>query len=72
MLRDGGNYIFGTDYFKRQKVAGPGAGMAVPLDEAWFTGAGGMFNGQLSQFLEDASFVKLREISVGYSSTSPG
>ncbi len=64
-LRDGGDVVFGTDY-KRGAVAGPGAGTAVPLDEAWFTGAGGVFNGPQAQFLEDASFVKLREISVAY------
>lgn len=63
--RDGGNYTFGTDYFRKQRVAGPGAGTAVPLGEAWFTGAGGIFNGPVSQFMEDASFVKLREIAVG-------
>jgi TonB-linked SusC/RagA family outer membrane protein len=64
-LRDGGDVVFGQSYFKG-KVAGPGAGMAVPLDEAWFTGAGGVFNGPQSQFIEDGGFVKLREISVGY------
>ncbi len=68
--RDGGNYVFGTDYFKGQ-VAGPGAGTAVPLGEAWFTGAGGVFNGPQSQFLEDASFVKLREISIAYTLDQP-
>jgi hypothetical protein len=45
--------------------------MAVPLNEAWFTGAGGVFNGPVSQFLEDASFVKLREISLGYTLDDP-
>ena len=66
VLRDGGTYTFGSDYFKKEHVAGPGAGMAVPLNEGWFTGAGGIFNGATSQFLEDASYAKLREISVGY------
>jgi TonB-linked SusC/RagA family outer membrane protein len=64
VYRDGGNYVFGSTYFKHQPVAGPGAGQAVPIDESWFTGAGGIFNGPVSQFLEDAGFVKLREISV--------
>ncbi|MEO8635937.1 MAG: SusC/RagA family TonB-linked outer membrane protein [Gemmatimonadales bacterium] len=63
--RDGGTYTFGDNYFGSQHVSGPGAGTAVPLDEAWFTGAGGIFNGPVSQFMEDASFVKLREISLG-------
>ena len=65
VYRDGGTYVFGSTYFKKESAAGPGAGMAVPLGEAWFTGAGGIFNGPVSQFLEDASFVKLREIAVG-------
>jgi TonB-linked SusC/RagA family outer membrane protein len=65
VFRDGGNYVFGSTYFKGEQVAGPGAGQGVPLGEAWFSGAGGIFNGPVSQFMEDASFVKLREISVG-------
>jgi len=40
--------------------------MAVPLNEDWFTDAGGIFNGADVQFLEPAGFMKLREISVGY------
>ncbi len=63
--RDGGNFVFGDTYYGNEQVAGPGAGMAVPIGEAWFTGAGGIFNGPVSQFMEDASFVKLREIAVG-------
>ena len=65
VFRDGGNYVFGQSYLKGQ-VAGPGAGMAVPLNESWFTGAGGVFNGPVSLDIEDGGFVKLREISVGY------
>ena len=66
VFRDGGTYIFGQTYFNGQQVAGPGAGQAVPLGEAWFTGPGGIFNGPVSAFVEDAGFVKLREISLGY------
>jgi TonB-linked SusC/RagA family outer membrane protein len=62
--RDGGNYVFGDTYFGKETVAGPGAGLPVPLGEAWFTDAGGVFGGPSSEFLEDASFVKLREVSV--------
>lgn len=70
-FRDGGNFVFGQSYFQGQQVAGPGAGMAVPLGEAWFTGPGGTFNGPVSAFIEDAGFVKLREISVGYTLDAP-
>ncbi|HEY7634441.1 MAG TPA: SusC/RagA family TonB-linked outer membrane protein [Gemmatimonadales bacterium] len=70
VLRDGGNFVFGQTYLQ-QHVAGPGAGMAVPLNEAWFTGPGGVFNGPVSLFIEDAGFVKLRELSIGYTLDAP-
>jgi TonB-linked SusC/RagA family outer membrane protein len=69
--RDGGNYVFGSTYLGDQQVAGPGAGTPVPLGETWFTGPGGIFNGPVSLFVEDAGFVKLREISVGYTFDQP-
>jgi TonB-linked SusC/RagA family outer membrane protein len=71
VYRDGGNFVFGDTYFEDQQVAGPGAGTGVPLDEAWFTGNGSTFNGATSQFVEDGSFVKLREISLGYMFDQP-
>ncbi|MGZ8392257.1 MAG: hypothetical protein ACXWWK_05385, partial [Gemmatimonadales bacterium] len=64
--RDGGNFVFGDSYFGNETVAGPGVGMAVPLGEAWYTGGGSTFNGPTSQFVEPGGFVKLREISLGY------
>jgi hypothetical protein len=70
-MREQGNFVFGENYFQDQIVSGPGAGLAVPIGEAWFTGDGGIFNGPKSQFNEDASFVKLREISVGYTFDQP-
>jgi TonB-linked SusC/RagA family outer membrane protein len=70
-LRDGGNFVFGDTYFEDETVSGPGAGTAVPLGEAWFTGSGGIFNGATSQFVEDGSFVKLREVSLGYTFDQP-
>ena len=71
VYRDGGTYVFGDTYFGDQQVAGPGSGKAVPLGEAWFTGPGGIFNGPVSAFVEDAGFVKLREVSVGYTFDQP-
>jgi TonB-linked SusC/RagA family outer membrane protein len=61
----GNERTFGKD-FMRGATVGPGAGMAVPIGENWYTGLGSGFGPVASQFLEDGSFVKLREISVGY------
>jgi hypothetical protein len=69
--RDGGNVVFGESYFDDEQVAGPGAGTAVPLNEGWFAGAGGIFNGPDIQFNESGSFVKLREVSLGYVMDQP-
>jgi hypothetical protein len=44
-------------------TVGPGRGQAVTIDEKWFTGAGGFFGPQ-AQFLEDATFTRLRELSL--------
>jgi hypothetical protein len=70
---------FGTDYTPGHSqdnpgtfpVVGPGAGLAVPIGENWFTGLGSGFGPVSSQFMEDGSFVKLREITVGYSFSQP-
>lgn len=47
-------------------VVGPGAGTQVTIDEAWYTGNGGGFGDVTSTFYEDGSYMKLREISLGY------
>lgn len=53
-------------------VVGPGAGKAIPIGQNWYegavigTGIGGLFGGTSEQFIEDGSYVKLREISVTY------
>jgi hypothetical protein len=57
-------------------VVGPGAGTAVVLGEGWFSGgvlgAGqGATGGPITTRLEDATFTRLREISVGYSFRQP-
>lgn len=51
---------------REETVAGPGASTAVLIDENWFLGQGGGFGSVSAQFVEDASFVKLREISLAY------
>jgi len=51
-------------------VAGPGAGVVAfktPQDwEDWFRGDGGGFGNVGAQFIEDGSFVKLRELGLTY------
>ena len=69
--RDGGTFVFGETYYDHETVSGPGAGTAVPLGENWYAGSGGIFNGATSQFVEDGSFVKLREVSLGYTFDQP-
>jgi TonB-linked SusC/RagA family outer membrane protein len=57
--------IFGKTYFQNQKVDGPGAGKEVVIDQNWFQGNGSGFLVN-SPFVEDAGYVKLREIAVSY------
>ena len=47
-------------------VVGPGAGDSVVIGEAWFGGLGSTA-GPITTRLEDATFTRLREISVSYS-----
>ena len=67
----GENRTFGVDWLPGP-TTGPGAGQAVVLDEdAWFGNLGNWFSGPGSQFVEDGTFLKLREVSVSYSLTAP-
>ena len=63
----GNEHIFGTDIL-RGAVVGPGAGNAVPIGQNWYQGAGGggFGGGPDAPFIEDGSFVKLRELSLDY------
>jgi TonB-linked SusC/RagA family outer membrane protein len=44
----------------------------VALDETWYQNLGGGFGGPAEQFLEDASWVRLREVSVAYTLKTEG
>lgn len=74
-FRDGGPVVFGSDYqvntIAHDAVAGPGAGLAVPLDESWWRGGASVFSGIDDAFLEDGGWVKLREVSLGYTIDQP-
>jgi TonB-linked SusC/RagA family outer membrane protein len=65
------NQVFGSNGFHEGPVAGPGAGKAVLIGQSWFQGLGSGFGPIASQFIEDASYVKLREISVSYTLDQP-
>ena len=63
----GQSFTFGTDYpYLSGPVVGPGAGTPVVIDEDWFQGLGSGFGPVSSQFMEDGTYTKLREISVAY------
>ena len=47
-------------------VVGPGVGKVVPIGQKWYTGLGSIYSGVAEPFLEDATYTKLREISVAY------
>ncbi|HEU4643263.1 MAG TPA: SusC/RagA family TonB-linked outer membrane protein, partial [Gemmatimonadaceae bacterium] len=68
----GGTYTFGKDYpFLSGPVAGPGAGTPVVIDDNWFLNNGSGFNGPSSEFVEDGTYTKLRELSVAYTLDGP-
>ena len=59
---------FGETYMEQFDYAGPGLGTEVQVNwDTWFLdGIGSGFTGPSSQFIEEAGFVKLRDISVAY------
>jgi TonB-linked SusC/RagA family outer membrane protein len=64
----GKTVVFGQDFMKGD-VAGPGVGTDAVLDQNWFQNYYSTFTFLGQPFYESASFVKLREVSVGYSFT---
>jgi hypothetical protein len=50
-----------------ETVVGPGANTQMTFDEAWYLGLGGGFGAASGPFIEDAGYVKLREIALNYS-----
>ncbi|HET7457597.1 MAG TPA: SusC/RagA family TonB-linked outer membrane protein [Gemmatimonadaceae bacterium] len=72
----GKSFVFGpaaggVPGFGEKTVTGPGVGKPVVIDQDWFQGDGGTFGDNTAQFVEDAGFVKLREISVAYTLDQP-
>ena len=64
----GKSVVFGQDFMKGA-VAGPGVGTSAVLDQNWFQNYYSTFTFLGQPFYESASFVKLREVSVGYTFT---
>jgi TonB-linked SusC/RagA family outer membrane protein len=65
----GNEQVFGSGIMSGP-VVGPGAGKAVPIGENWYNGLGGI-GGPSAQFQEDASYTRLREVTLGYTFSQP-
>jgi hypothetical protein len=67
--------IFGKNVLPGESVAGPGAGQiafkTLAQWQNWFTTTGGSASAVQSQFVEDGSFVKWRELSLIYTLDQP-
>ncbi|HEX5725417.1 MAG TPA: TonB-dependent receptor, partial [Longimicrobiaceae bacterium] len=61
----GNEQVFGQDLLQGPTV-GPGAGTAVAIGQPWYEGLGGV-GGPRAQFMEDASFTRLREVTAAIS-----
>jgi TonB-linked SusC/RagA family outer membrane protein len=65
---------FGTSGFYPGPVVGPGAGTQIPIGENWYRTSGLAacpFTGYDEPCVEDASYVKFRELSLAYSLDGP-
>jgi TonB-linked SusC/RagA family outer membrane protein len=64
----GSTRTFGEDFLTQFDYAGPGVGTEVAINwDQWFlNNIGSGFTGPSSQFIEDAGYVKLRDVSVAY------
>jgi hypothetical protein len=65
---EGREEVFGETFYEDFEFAGPGLGQPVPINWlTWFfNGIGSGFTGPSSQFIEDGGYVKLRDVTVGY------
>ncbi len=66
----GQDVVFGDSYLPQEQVDGPGKGKEVLINESWFVdNIGSGFTGPFTQFVENSSFVKLRDVSLGYTAS---
>ena len=66
----GNEKTFGSAGWMPGPVVGPGAGKSVPIGENWYTGLGSIYSGIAEPFIENATYTKLRELSISYSLSS--
>ena len=73
-----GSAVYIKDYLpaaksnlKGSQFAGPGVDVQTVLDQNWFQTIGNSFSGPDQQDFEDASFIKLRELSLSYTADQP-
>ncbi|MCY7408877.1 MAG: SusC/RagA family TonB-linked outer membrane protein [Chitinophagales bacterium] len=59
-------YNYTTDADGNIVTEAPNATYAL-LDQSWYQGLGSGFNGPAEQFVEDGSYIKLKELSITYS-----
>ncbi len=59
-------YNYTTDADGNIVTEAPNATYAL-LDQTWYQGLGSGFNGPAEQFIEDGSYIKLKELSITYS-----
>ena len=57
------------DLYSHESVVGPGKDVAVQLGQGWFGNLGGL--GTREHLMEDATFTRLREVSVAYTFGQP-
>jgi hypothetical protein len=70
----GNMHTFGASDWFPGPVTGPGAGTPIPIGQNWFRNSGLAacpFTGYDDPCLESGNYVKLREISVGYTFDQP-
>jgi hypothetical protein len=47
-------------------TSGTANNVTVPLDQTWYQGLGSGFSGPAEQFVEDGSYIRLRELALSY------
>jgi hypothetical protein len=58
-------------WYPGETVVGPGSGRAVQLGQSWFQSLGGL-GAAREHLMEDATFTRLREVSLAYTFDQPG